>query len=41
MMSPMNPSSEPQIERDRRIMAGLSPMAFPITLGVSTRSCMH
>ena len=41
IISPMNPRREPQIESERSMMAGFSPIAFPIILGVSRRSCMH
>ena len=35
---PMNPSKAPHTDSDKRRMAGLSPMALPIILGVSTMS---
>ena len=34
----MNPSSVPHTERARSRMAGFSPIAFPITFGVTTMS---
>ena len=40
MISPMNPSRDPQTDKDRSSTAGLSPMALPMILGVSTRSVM-
>ena len=39
-IKPMKPSKAPQIESDRSIMAGLSPMDLPIILGVRKRSCV-
>ena len=40
MIMPSIPISEPQIERESRMMAGFNPVIFPIILGVSMVSCM-
>ena len=40
IIRPIKPKRAPHTERERRRMAGLSPMAFPIILGVSTMSVM-
>ena len=34
IISPMNPNSEPQMERERRMTAGLSPITCPMMRGV-------
>ena len=41
MISPINPSKVPQMESERRIMAGFNPIAFPMMRGVRYKSCMH
>ena len=38
MIKPMKPSNAPHTESERRITAGLRPIALPIILGVSTMS---
>ena len=40
MINPMNPNNAPHTERDNRRMAGLSPIAFPMTFGVTIMSEM-
>ena len=40
MISPRNPRSEPQMERDSRSTAGFSPIALPMILGVRYMSCI-
>ncbi len=38
---PRKPRRVPQMERERRMIAGLSPIALPIIFGVRIKSCMH
>ena len=40
IISPANPSKDPQMESDSRMMAGLSPVALPMMRGVRNASCM-
>ena len=37
---PSIPINEPQMERDKRMMAGFSPVIFPMILGTRKVSCM-
>ena len=37
---PITPKSEPQIESDSRMMAGLSPVALPMMRGTRNPSCI-
>lgn len=40
MISPSIPINDPQMDKDRRMMAGLSPVIFPMILGTRSVSCM-
>ena len=40
MIIPSIPINEPQIERDKRMMAGFSPVIFPMILGMRKVSCI-
>lgn len=40
IINPRNPRSAPHTDSDRRRIAGFSPMALPITFGVTTMSVM-
>ena len=40
IIMPTIPISAPQMERERRMMAGLRPVIFPITLGTMMKSCI-
>ena len=41
MIKPIKPKKVPQMDKERRMMAGFSPIAFPIMRGVRYKSCMH
>ena len=41
MIKPIKPNKVPQMDKERRMMAGFSPIAFPIMRGVRYKSCMH
>ena len=41
MIKPIKPNKVPQMESERRMMAGFSPIAFPMMRGVRYKSWIH
>ena len=41
MIKPIKPNKVPQMDKERRMMAGFRPIAFPIIRGVRYKSCIH